>query len=98
MPKTSEEISVDATEDGDAGLSEHMCDLSFAQARSVVFKRKLALGVVDGEAAKAVCICEFAERAKLRMRERRLQFKFHFEERHTQIIAEIQNCEPATTS
>ena len=70
-----------------------MCDLCFAKARSVVFKRKLALRVVDGEAAKAVRICEFAERAKLRVRERRLQFKFYFEERHTQIIAEIQNRE-----
>ena len=47
----------------------------------------MEFGLVNCEAAKAVSVCEFSERAKLRVGERGLQFKFGFEERHTEIIA-----------
>jgi hypothetical protein len=80
--------SVDAADDGDADLAEDMGHLCFAKARSVVFERKLAFGVVDGEAAEAVGVGEFAERAELRVSKSRLQFKSCFEECHRKSIAE----------
>ncbi len=79
---------IDAAEDGDAGVTEDVRHLGFAKARSVIFKRELQLGIVDGETAKAVSVREFTERAQLCMSERRLQFKFGFEERHGKSIAE----------
>lgn len=78
---------VDAAENGDAGVAEDVCDLCFTEARSVVFEREMELGVVNGETAEAVGVGKFSERAKLRVRERRLQFKFCFKECHVEIIA-----------
>jgi len=63
-------------------VAEDVCDLGFAEARGVVFERDVKLGFVDLEAAEAVSIGEFAERAELLVGERRLEFEFGFEERH----------------
>ena len=35
--------SVQAAEDGDAGVAEDMCDLSFAETGSIVLERKMEL-------------------------------------------------------
>ena len=68
-------------------MAQDVCNLCFTEARSVVFEREMELGVVNGETAEAVGVGKFSERAKLRMRERRLQFKFCFKECHAEIIA-----------
>jgi len=78
---------VDAAENGDTGVAENVRDLCFTEARSVVFEREMELRVVNGETAEAVGVGKFSERAKLCVRERRLQFKFCFKECHVQIIA-----------
>ena len=86
-PGSCAKRSVDAADDGNAGVAKDVCDLGFAEARSVVFKRELPLAVVDRKAAKAVGVCEFSKRPELFVGERRLQFKFGFKECHAEIIA-----------
>ena len=68
-------------------MAEDMCDLGFAKAGGVVFEREMTLGVVDLEAAEAVGVGEFGERAKLVVRQGRLEFEFSLEECHGGIIA-----------
>ena len=68
-------------------MAEDVCDLGFAEAGGVVFERDVELGVVDLEAAKAVGVGEFAERAELIVGEGRLEFKFGFEKCHVRSIA-----------
>ena len=80
---------VEAAGDGDAGPAEDVCDLSDAQPRGVIFKGKMKLGIVELEAAEAVRVCEFAERAELIVGERGLEFEFGFEKRHKRSIAKI---------
>ena len=76
------EVLVDLAIDGDAGATEDMGHLSFAQARGVVFEGEVVLLFVDAEAAKAVGVGKFAEASELFEAERRLQFKGDFEECH----------------
>ena len=78
---------VETAGDGDAGLAEDVCDLCDAEARSVIFKRKMEFGIVELEATKSIGVGKFAERAELVVGERRLEFEFGFEERHAVIIA-----------
>ena len=78
---------IEAADDGDAGLAEDVCDLGFAEAGSVVFEGNVKFGFIELEAAEAVGVGEFAERAELVVSERRLEFEFGLEERHGEIIA-----------
>ncbi len=78
---------VQAAEDRDARVAEGVCDLGFAEAGGVVFEREMSLGVVEMEAAKAIGVGEFSERAKLVVGQGRLEFEFGFEECHRGIIA-----------
>ena len=65
--------------DGNAGLAEGVEHLSFAEARSVVFKSEAAGGVVNVEAAQAVEIGEFTETLKLFVAEGSEEFVADFE-------------------
>jgi len=80
-------LLIDAAEDGDSGVAEDVCDLGFAEAGGVVFKGDVELGVVDLEAAEAIGVGEFTERAELIVGEGRLEFEFGFEKCHGEIIA-----------
>ena len=68
-------------------MAEDVCDLGFAEAGGVVFKGDVELGVVDLEAAEAIGVGEFTERAELIVGEGRLEFEFGFEKCHGEIIA-----------
>jgi hypothetical protein len=56
---------VQFTRDGDAGLAKDVSDLRDAEAGSVIFKRKLAFGIVERKAAKAVGVGKFSQGAEL---------------------------------
>lgn len=64
-----------------------MNNLSFAQARSIIFKREHFAGGVHLEPAKTVGVGELPEAAELRFREGRLQFVGNFHESHGESIA-----------
>ena len=74
--------SVDFAGDGDAGLAKNVRDLSFAEARGVVFEGEVVLLLVDAEAAEAVGVGKVAEAGELFEAERGLQFVCDFEECH----------------
>jgi hypothetical protein len=78
---------MDLAGDSDAGLAEHVGDLSLTQARGVVFERQLVLGLIYAEAAQAIGVREFAQMAQLFFGERGLQFVGNFHESHSGIIA-----------
>jgi len=62
-------------------------DLGFAQARSIVFERKLLFGLVQPKRAQAIGVGEFTEAEKLRVGEGRVEFVSHVNESHEESIA-----------
>jgi hypothetical protein len=68
-----------------------MYDLALAQARSVIFKRKLVFCLVMAEAAQAIGVCEFAELLQLFPGERRLQLESDFHECHSKNYTSDRN-------
>jgi hypothetical protein len=68
-------------------VAEDVCDLSFAEAGSVVLEGNLEFGFVDLETAEAIGVGKFTERTELIVCKRGLEFEFGFEECHGGIIA-----------
>ena len=73
--------------DGNACQAQDMSDLGLAQSRSIVFDGDVVIGFVDGKAAQAVGVCEFAEFAELLVAERGLRLIDDFKKCHGGIIA-----------
>ena len=68
--------------DGDPGLGEGVKDLSFPEARGVVFEGKAVVLFVNAQAAKTISVGEFAQSLELLVAERRVQFIGDFEKCH----------------
>lgn len=81
--------SVELAGDGDARLAESMSHLCFAEARGVVFERKLLSRIIESEASQAVGVGKFAEPVQLLVAQRGLQFVSNLHECHGGIIPAV---------
>jgi len=75
-------VGVEFLGDGDPDLSKGVKDLSFPEARSVVFEGKAVVPFVYAQAAKTVGVGELAQPLELLVAERRVQFIGDFEKCH----------------